>query len=141
MKMNQRGGMGMVLLIVAGLALFGAFAYNGLGLSNPENREVVKEMVTSNQNATVNTTSAEVGNETAGAVPDNDVAFTLKMANLSTEQRAFLKLRGIEGDEIQVTNAMVTCANTKFGSERVTAIRNGAELSMTEKITLLACYK
>lgn len=143
---KQTGGIGLiVVLAVAGLLILGGFNYYGFSLLGED------EMGLNGNAAAVGYRDVEGGdqventatkNETnATAASDSEVAFTLNLGNLSSEQRAILKLRGIEGDEIQVTGAMVKCAEGKLGSDRMRAIRSGADLSMTEQVQLLACYE
>jgi len=143
---TQRGAIGLILILVAGaLLVTGTAAYYGMGMDEPENREAVREAVTAEVNDDDDMSqdddmmNEDVDN-TASTSVDSEVAFTLKMQDLSAEQRAFLAMRGVEGDEVEVTNGMVDCAEAKLGIERVMEIRNGAALSMTEKVQLLACY-
>lgn len=152
MQTSQRGlGELAILLIIGGVLVLGGLAYFGLDLGNQESREAAIDAVTPNDNVDdgnnnddmmlpVPTTTSASGTASSTVRSESDVAFTLRLQNLSVEQRAFLRLKGIDGDEIQVTNGMVTCAEAKLGRDRVVAIRNGASLSMSEQIQLLACY-
>ncbi len=79
--------------------------------------------------------------EEVPTVEDPDgVAFTINIENIPEAQRTFLRTMGIDGNEIVVTNQMLACAEAKLGSARMTEIQNGATPSMSEGVSLMACY-
>lgn len=70
----------------------------------------------------------------------NEVAFTIKVSDLSSGQQAILRGLGINESELAITNSMVACAEAKLGTGRVNEIRGGATPSFTEGAQLVACY-
>lgn len=60
-------------------------------------------------------------------------------SGLTVEQRARFASYGI--DPNQITPAMVACAEAKLGAARFGEVIRGAELSASEKFTLVACYR
>jgi len=70
----------------------------------------------------------------------SETAFVIEVDRLSSEQQIAIRAAGVGGEEIVITRGMVACAETEIGSERVVEIENGASISMSEGITLIACY-
>ncbi|MBY0310155.1 hypothetical protein K2Q16_03355 [Patescibacteria group bacterium] len=150
MNTSDRGSNEWVIILVIGAVLvIGVVAYSITRNDGTDTADLVTNiMVPDNAADNENTAAATpppittASGTVSGSVQnDSDVAFTLQLEDLSVEQRAFLKLRGIDGDEIQVTNRMLSCAEGKLGRDRVVAIRNGASMSMGEKVDLLGCYE
>jgi hypothetical protein len=69
-----------------------------------------------------------------------DTAFTIKVADLPTEQQSVLRTTGFDGEEIVITNAMKTCAERNISSERMAALVDGELPTMVEAGQLLVCY-
>jgi len=66
-------------------------------------------------------------------------AVAVDTADLTPEQRARFESYGIDPDRI--SPAMVACAEAKLGAARLEAIARGAEVSMSERASLVACYR
>lgn len=77
--------------------------------------------------------------ETTTATSSDTGTAAVTTASLSPEQRVRLEAYGIDPDRI--TPAMVACAQAKLGVARYGEVIGGAELSASEKITLVACYR
>jgi hypothetical protein len=83
--------------------------------------------------------SDSVGTSASGA-SGSEVAFTIQVSDLSNSQQTMLRGLGIKESEIQITNDMVTCAETKLGASRMAEIRGGAKPSFSEGAQLVVCY-
>lgn len=68
------------------------------------------------------------------------VAFTIDVTKLPAAQQASLKAMGVSSTSIEITNAMVTCAETDLSVSRVAEIKGGASVTMSEGIKLVSCY-
>ncbi len=64
----------------------------------------------------------------------------IKTTQLTPGQQKLLSVLGINASEIVITPAMVACAEAKVGAARLKEIEGGATPSLTEGISLLACY-
>ncbi len=73
----------------------------------------------------------------ATRTPENTI--TTMVQYMSEDQKKMLRTFGIDTEKI--TPTMVQCAETNIGSERITAIKDGAEITLSEKMKLLDCYK
>lgn len=62
-------------------------------------------------------------------------------ASLSEGQLKMLASFGIDPDTVTITPQMVACAEAKLGAARIEELKNGATPSMSEGISLMACYK
>lgn len=60
---------------------------------------------------------------------------------LSQGQAQFLTKLGIDPSSITITPAMIACAEAKLGKARLEELQGGATPSMSEGMTLLACYR
>lgn len=69
-----------------------------------------------------------------------ETAFVIEVDRLSDTQKAAIRAAGVDGDEIVITRGMVACAEAEIGSSRVAEIEDGASISMSEGVTLIACY-
>lgn len=61
--------------------------------------------------------------------------------NLSAGQKQLLSALGIDATSITITPAMIACAEAKVGAARIVEISNGATPTISEGMTLLACYR
>ncbi len=77
----------------------------------------------------------------AGVENANEVAFTIRGENLTDSQKKMLNTMGIDSAQIQVTYAMLACAEAEIGASRVSEIQNGATPSVSEGLKLIACYE
>jgi hypothetical protein len=48
---------------------------------------------------------------------------------------------GIDPNTVNITPAMIACAEAKLGATRIEELKGGATPSMSEGISLMACYK
>jgi len=71
---------------------------------------------------------------------DDEEVFTISMSQLSDDQQTILRTAGVDDDEIVITRAMVVCAEAELGAQRVAEIEDGATITMSEGVTLVACY-
>ena len=60
---------------------------------------------------------------------------------LSPTQKNIADTFGINTENVQITPAMVLCAEAKIGVLRVTEIKNGSIPSLKESLALAGCYK
>jgi len=83
----------------------------------------------------------QIDSEPTPVVENGDaIAFTINVENIPESQRAFLKVMGITGNEIVVTNTMLACAQAEIGIDRMVEIQNGATPSTSEGLKLAGCY-
>lgn len=68
-------------------------------------------------------------------------ATTITTSSLTEGQKKMLNALGIDAESINVTPAMIACAESSLGAERVEAIKNGATPSILEGGKLVGCYK
>ena len=152
---NDHSGVivGVVLIVILLAILFGTAwgqsLRNGVGLGDGatatstrvnDNNSMGNTATTSQNNVTATSTfTTSISTTTAGANP-GDVAFTVQMSSLSTEQQAILRTAGIIESEIEITNEMRTCADKSIGTNRVVEIAGGAKPSLIESGKLIVCY-
>lgn len=102
----------------------------------------VSEMTESAKDAVTSTVTGNANTEgsTQTVTEPDGVAFTINVSNLPDSQKTMLRTMGVEGNEIEITNGMMACAEAKVGSERLRAIRDGASPSISEGFSLMSCY-
>ncbi len=127
-----------VIIIVIGFFIYGTMN------DEPEAAAVKTESSRSATNAEVEaqlereaTFRAEREAEEAKA---QEVAFTVDVTKLPEAQQATLKTMGMNDTSIDITNAMVTCAEADMSEERVLEIKDGASVTASEGISLVSCY-
>ncbi len=153
---NDNSGVivGVVLIVILLAILFGTAwgqsLRSGMGLGDgaiaTSTRVNTNDSMGDNNNNTnntptnttiTNTTSTTTVNSTTNA---DDVAFTVPVGSLSSEQQAMLKTAGVTGTEIEITNGMKTCAEQSIGAGRTAEIAGGAKPSLVESGKLIVCY-
>lgn len=65
---------------------------------------------------------------------------TVSASQLTPGQRELLEALGIDANEINITPAMIACAEAELGEARVAEIRAGATPSFGEGMKLAGCY-
>lgn len=78
---------------------------------------------------------------TAKDVSASQGGTVVSTTNLSAGQKQLLSALGIDATGITITPAMIACAEAKVGGARVQEISNGATPTLSEGMTLLACYR
>lgn len=149
-KDNSGVIVGVVLIVILLAILFGTAwgqsLRSGLGLGDPINSTSTRNNTNDSMgNNTVNSnpTNTTISNTTTSAntvTNPDDVAFRVQMSSLSPEQQTMLKTAGITGSEIEITNAMKTCAEQSIGASRTAEIAGGAKPSIIESGKLIICY-
>ena len=89
-------------------------------------------------NTSSDTTHMSPGSNTA---TQGTATHTVPAANLTDGQRKMLSALGIDPNKVTITPSMVACSEAKLGAARIEQIKNGATPSMSEGLTLMACYK
>jgi len=84
--------------------------------------------------------AADKAAKDAEAAKAKEVAFTIDVAKLLEAQQVTLKTMGMNDTKIEVTNAMVTCAEADMSASRVAEIKGGASVTASEGIKLVSCY-
>lgn len=93
---------------------------------------------TDDTNGMTDTSATPESNQFAN---DDQTAFAVKVADLSSNQQAVLKVAGFSAtDEIVITNKMKACAESSIGTERTAAMAQGDKPTFTEGAQLLICY-
>jgi hypothetical protein len=126
-----------------------SFLFLGFVLGNiypffsPETPIVSSESGTTSIKQNINTTSLEEKGTTSTETitQKEDVVPKAPVPTLNKEQEKLLKSLGVDPDAVEITNAMIVCAEKSVGVERVSEIKQGALPTMTESMLLLACYK
>ena len=114
--------------------------------SNDSFRSVVPEesSLTTNEKGFAqpnsNTPSSDGAESTLVSGDSNSVAFSIDVTKLSDTQKTALRVAGIEGDSLKITNGMVACMEAKIGTEQMVVIKNGASPSITQGLALATCY-
>lgn len=83
----------------------------------------------------------EHGEREANTAPRTTNSGTIETSDLSPGQRRLMETFGIDADNVEITPAMIACAEAKLGVDRVAEIRSGATPSFTEGLSLATCYK
>lgn len=86
-------------------------------------------------------TPATGGASTQEVATEGETATTINSSSLTDGQKKLLSSLGIDAESINVTQAMIVCAESSLGSARVEEIKNGATPSILEGAKLVACYK
>ena len=115
----------VVLLLIIGYLLLTKPAV--APVVEPENIPVSETLADTNSEHDTVTESAEVEN------------IVVNTDSLGDGQQKMLKTFGVEGD-IEITPAMIACAEEKIGQERVAEIVEGATPSFMEGVSLASCY-
>ncbi len=148
---NDNSGVivGVVLLIIILAILFGTAwgqsLRNSMGLAD-DTVATSTRVNTNNSTRDNNSTNTTIMSTTTSTTTVNsgmkptDVAFRVQMSSLSPEQQAILRTAGISGSEIEITNAMKTCAEQSIGASRTAEIAGGAKPSIIESGKLIICY-
>ncbi len=134
-----------LLAVVVGIIIIitGFIIYAGMG------DDTDKVIVTSTSTPTTSSTTAEIEAEwqrdrdaeiLRAEKEAKTVAFTLDVSKLPSAQQLALKTMGVSSTTINITNAMVTCANADLSSNRVAEIKAGATTTASEAIKLVGCY-
>ncbi len=84
--------------------------------------------------------AADRAEQEAEAARAKEVAFTIDVTKLPEAQQVSLKTMGMNDTKIEVTNAMVTCAEADISASRVAEIKGGASVTASEGIKLVSCY-
>ena len=132
-----------VLVGIVGLIigfLVGSTMSDNVDITDDVNPKSVTTQSTNNNNANVPTQNDGNVDSTLVSGEPYEVAFTIKVANLPSTQQQALKVMGVNDAEISITNGMVACAEAEVGAARVTEIKNGASVSISEGIVLMRCY-
>lgn len=149
----------LLLLLTLGFFIFRAFAGDtlntmlGTNMSTSTNENQMNDSNTNDDMSGVQSTSDSASQTNPGVTSvsensntpdtntDQDKAFAIKVADLSTEQQAMLSSTGFGvDDEIIITNKMKTCAETSIGVERTKALTIGEKPTFIEGAKLLVCY-
>ncbi len=121
--------------VLLGLLIVAVFA---VGLAVGQSRIVRTTIVETAKPAASSETTSVVSNETSTTSKSEDKAAEVT-AGMTPEQKSMLQGLGI--DISKITPTMIACAETSLGAARVAEVKNGASLSLTEKVKLVACYK
>ncbi len=107
-------------------------------------KDIIVTPLSTDSTVETNNTTSSVNEEEETTTPNAAVAeqtgFTISIATLPETQQFALRSMGVDGDELVITSTMVACAEVKLGAARVTEIKNGAGVSMSEGVTLIGCY-
>jgi hypothetical protein len=124
--MHTKSILAAVVLVVVSLAAGFYLGRASDGASFAETVEMIAEGNRAQQSTQTSTSSAsEVA---VGERPD-----------LTEEERRLLESHGIDPES--VTPAMVACAREKLSTARFEALARGAELTTSERLSLIACYR
>lgn len=122
---------GLLIVLIFGLGFF-------IGrLTAPEGTFGIKDK-NNEDTAVTKTDSKDVAGQAKVPVSGGT---TINTSNLTDGQLKLLNAFGINPDEITITPAMITCAESKLGTARVEEIKNGATPTFTEGISLVVCYQ
>lgn len=129
-----------IIIIIIGFIIYGAMTDD----SEMNTDEVTATTTRSATNAEVEAQlerEAEFRAEReAEEAKEQEVAFTIEVANLPEDQQAALKAMGMNDTSIEITNAMLTCARVDMSETRVKEIEDGASVTASEGIKLVSCY-
>jgi len=78
---------------------------------------------------------------TPGTAENVEGNVSIEASSLTDGQIKLLSALGIDANNITVTPAMIACAETSLGDDRVVEITNGATPSFSEGLKLAACYQ
>ncbi len=122
---NLLFGLFCAIIFLGGIVIGNFFPYNSPTAPDP----AVIPVVQNTQSNTLVSSSTTVSKNSTTSIT----------SNLSADQKRMLDMLGIDVQDI--TPEMITCAETSIGANRVTEIKNGAEISTSEKFKLINCYK
>jgi hypothetical protein len=129
---------GLVTGVVVVMVFIGGFTL-GYIVAPSDASDSASEMMDTVVSSDVDNVEPDTETQRSGtAVPEGGV--TVDTAALTDGQRQLLESLGVDTDSIILTPAMVACAKTKLGTERMTAIENGDTPSFFEGTKLMACY-
>lgn len=124
----------MIGLVLAAIVVYVLFSLFGGAAAMSQSKTVSPNQATTASSA-VNTPDDITTSNTS-----SDTAFVIRIADLPEAQQSMLRATGIKGDDIVITNAMKTCAESSVGVDRTAEISKGATPSVIEGTKLVACY-
>lgn len=133
-----------LLMLALALACFLGFIIGRLNIPTPINSVLDKTLNVLQERtdtAATSETKAETNTTSTPSVQQQNAVPSTITPTLTDAQKAMLTSFGINPDTFVITQTMITCAETKLGSTRMTEIKNGSKPTFFEGATLATCYR
>jgi cytoskeletal protein RodZ len=130
-----------IIIIVIGFLIYGAMKDEPETTTPPTTQTTSPSSASSAEiEARLKQEAADKAAKDAAAAKAKEVAFSIDVTKLPEAQQVSLKTMGMNDTKIEVTNAMVTCAEADISGSRVAEIKGGASVTASEGIKLVSCY-
>ena len=103
--------------------------------------ENTAESITTEQSSVVEEIGGESSSDVSGSLEVRHDEEVNSGPALTEGQRKLISAMGLDPNNFTITSTMVACAEAKIGVARVEEIKNGATPSLSEGVSLYACYK
>lgn len=128
------------LCIALGLAIYVWHTLQQLGSESTNVPLTESEVRTeaSSEDDTTRATSAVKDSDNTNAAEESIV---IEKSTLTEGQQQALQTLGVEGDQLVITESMISCAKEALGEERYAEILGGSTPGPLESLSLLGCMR
>ncbi len=129
----------VMLVIATGAGVYVWYVYQRVA-QEKELAAPAVDMVT-NETDTVSSSTRDTTVSTTSRSRTTEPPIVISADSLSSEQRAILETFGMGGARIEITDAVLECAQGALGEERLNEIVKGSAPSPLEALRLAGCLK